>query len=197
MKKNIDTLFILPRRVVASALVGAAVLLGSLQIARAHEGHDHGAPSAAPASAPLVGPKFVAVSEDFELIGVLSRDALTVYLDDTRTNRPIDGATLEIAAEGLSGKAAREAPGTYRLALKSPLPAGSYALTLSVDAPQGSDLLAAKLDVAMPEVAADAFTSSPSITWKVLMGSALLLVVLATAFLLLKRQRASRRRTEI
>lgn len=197
MKRNIDPLFILPRRVVAGALVGAAMLLGSLPIARAHEGHDHGAPTAVSAPAPLAGPKFVAASEDFELIGVLSRDALTVYLDDTRTNRPIDDATLEIAAEGLSGKATREAPGTYRLALKSPLPAGSYALTLSVDAAQGSDLLVAKLDVAPPSVAAEAITSSSPLGWKLLMGSALLLVVFAAAFLLLKRQRASRRRTEI
>jgi cobalt-zinc-cadmium efflux system membrane fusion protein len=196
MKKNIVPLFTLPRRIMAGALLGAAVLLGSLQIARAHEGHDHGAPTAAPLPTPLAGPKFVTVSEDFELVGVLSRDALTVYLDDTRTNRPIDGATLEIAAEGLSGKAAREAPGTYRLALKSPLPAGSYALTLSVDAAQGSDLLTAKLDVAKPAVAAGVVTSSP-LAWKALTGSALLLVVLATAFLLLKRQRASRRRTGI
>lgn len=195
--KNIDPLFVLPRRVLVGALLGAAVLLGSPQIARAHEGHDHGAAPPAPSPTPLAGPKFVAVSEDFEVVGVLSRDALTVYLDDTRTNRPIDGATLEIAAEGLSGKAAREAPGTYRLALKSPLPAGSYALTLSVDAAQGSDLLVAKLDVAKPALAADAVTSSQAITWKALMGSALLLVVLASVVLLLKRQRASRRRTGI
>lgn len=193
MKKNIDPLFILPRRVMAGALLGAAVLLGSPQLARAHEGHDHGAAPPAPSPTPQAGPKFIAVSEDFEVVGVLSRDALTVYLDDTRTNRPIDGATLEIAAQGLSGVATREAPGTYRLALKSPLPAGSYALTVSVDAAQGSDLLAAKLDVGKPAVATDIVTASQPITWKALMGSALLLVVIATVFLLLKRQRASRR----
>lgn len=196
MKKNIAPLFLLPRRVIAGALLGAAVLI-SPQIARAHEGHDHGAAPSAPSPSPQAGPKFVAVSEDFELIGVLSHDALTLYLDDTRTNRPIDDATLEIAAEGLSGKAAREAPGTYRLALKSPLPAGSYALTLSIDAAQASDLLTAKLDVAKPAVAMDAVTASSPLGWKALMGSALLLVVLATAFLLFKRQRASHRRTEI
>lgn len=195
--KNIAPLLILPRRVIAGALLGAAVLLGSPPMAMAHEGHDHDAATAAPSPTPLAGPRFVAVSEDFELVGVLSRDALTLYLDDPRTNRPIDGATLEIAADGLSGMAAREAPGTYRLALESPLPAGSYALTLSVDAAQGSDLLVAKLDVAQPALAADAVTASQAITWKALMGSALLLVVLAGAFLLLKRQRASRRDTGI
>lgn len=197
MKRNVAPLLMLPRRAIAGALLGAAVLLGSPQIAWAHEGHDHGAPPPAPSSTPLAGPKFVAVSEDFELIGVLSHDALTLYLDDTRTNHPIDEATLEVAAEGLSGKAVRAAPGTYRLALKSPLPAGSYALTLSVDTAQASDLLTAKLDVAKPAVAADAVTSSQTVTWKALMGSALLLAVVASAFLLLKRQRASRRNTGI
>ena len=185
------------RRVLTGFLLGAAVLLASPQIVLAHEGHDHGAPAAAPLPTQALTPKFVAVSEDFELVGVLSREALTLYLDDTRTNRPIDGATLELASEGLTGKAEREAPGTYRLALKAPLPAGSYALTLSIDSAQGSDLLTARLDVAKPAAAADSVASAARVTWKVLAGSALLLVVVATAILLLKRQRASRRRTGV
>ena len=185
------------RRLLTGVLLNAAVLFSSPQIALAHEGHDHGGPAAVPASAQAFSPKFVAASEDFEIVGVLSHDALTLYLDDTRSNQPIDGATLEIAAEGFTGKAERAAPGTYRLALKSPLPVGSHALTLSIDAQQGSDLLTAKLDVAKPSAAAAVGAPSTRFTWKVLAGSALLLVVVVTAFLLLKRQRASRRRTEI
>jgi hypothetical protein len=194
---NIYPMSLPARRLVSGFLLGAAVLLGSPKIVLAHEGHDHGGPAAAPLPTQALSSKFVAVSGDFEVVGVLSRDALTLYLDETRTNQPIDGATLEIAAEGLTGKAEREAPGTYRLALKSPLPVGTYALTLSIDAAQGSDLLTAKLDVAKPAVAADAVAPSTRFTWKVLAGSALLLVVVATALLLLKRQRASRRRSEI
>jgi len=184
-------------RLLTGILLTAAVLLGSPKIVLAHEGHDHGGPAAAPLPIQALSSKFVAVSEDFEVVGVLSRDALTLYLDDTRTNQPIDGATLEITADALAGMAEREASGTYRLALKTPLPVGTYALTLSIDAAQGSDLLTAKLDVAKPPVTADAVTTSIRFTWKVLAGSTLLLVVVTTAFLMLKRQRASRRRSEI
>lgn len=194
---KLNPLSLSARRAVSGFLLGAAVLFGGPRLVLAHEGHDHGGPAAAPLPTQALSPKFVAVSEDFEVVGVLSHDALMLYLDDTRSNQPIDGATLEIAAEGLTGKAERAAPGTYRLALKAPLPVGSHALTLSIDAPQGSDLLTAKLDVVTPSAAADAVAPSTRIAWKVLAGSILLLVVVVTALLLLKRQRASRRRTEI
>jgi hypothetical protein len=194
---KINPLLLSSRRLLTGFLLSASVLLGGPRIVLAHEGHNHGGPAVTPLPAQAMSPKFVAVSEDFEVVGVLSRDVLTLYLDDTRSNQPIDGATLEIAAEGFTGKAEREAPGTYRLALKSPLPVGTHALTLSIDAPQGSDLLTAKLDVAKPSVAVDAIATSSRFTWKVLAGSALLLVAIVTAFLVLRRQRASPRRSEI
>jgi hypothetical protein len=141
------------RRVLASAMIGGSLLLLSPLHVYAHEGHDHGGGTAAPLPTLTAGSKFVAVSEDFEVVGTLGPDAMILYLDEARTNTPVDDATLEVVADGaanLSGKAVRESPGTYRLAVRSPVPPGTYGLTLGIETSQSSDLLTAKLVVERP-----------------------------------------------
>lgn len=181
------------------ALSGAILLLlGSGQVL-AHEGHDHGSAAVAPLPAAPETSKFVAASEDFEVVGVLSSEALTLYLDDARTNQPIDDATLELAVDGqpgLSAKAKRQFPGTYRLALKSPIPAGTYALTLVIESAQGSDLLTGKLVHAPIAAAASPAPEARRVSWSTLAGGALILVV-AGAAAIIKRRRSSQRRKEV
>jgi hypothetical protein len=187
------------RRQMIGALLGSSLLLLQTASVLAHEGHDHGGPAAAPLPAAPATSKFVATSEDFEVVGVLSSEALTLYLDDARTNQPIDGAVLEVVADGqsrLSAKAEQRSPGTYRLALKSALPPGTYALTLGIDSTQGSDLLTAKL-VHSPAAAEGARPPEASpLSWKPLAGGVLILVVGGVAVSIIKRRRASQRWTE-
>ncbi len=59
-----------------AALLVAATFLGAP--AWAGEGHDHG--DAAPAAVGQALPRFSAVSETFELVGVLSGKQITLYL---------------------------------------------------------------------------------------------------------------------
>lgn len=143
------------RRLAASTALLAAwlVVMNSPSPARAHEGHDHGAPVLATPNLPTQ-PRLVALGDEFELVGVLSPDRLSFYLDDSKSNAPIDGAKLEIySAAGtpstaISGTATAQGAGTYVLPLKAPLAVGKYALTLSIETPDSSDLLSATLDVA-------------------------------------------------
>lgn len=187
------------RRPALAALLGASLLLLHPARVPAHEGHDHGGPAAAPLPAAPATSKFIATSEDFEIVGVLSSEALTLYLDDARTNRPIDDAVLEVVADGLpalTAKAERLSPGTYRLALGSPLPAGTYALTLGVESAHGSDLLAGKLVHSPTDAAGPRPPEADRISWKPLAGGALVLVVGGVVASIIKRRRASQRRTE-
>lgn len=141
----------------------AGVLLIALAAPlQAHEGHDHGAPVPVVAGQP-VQPHFAVASEDFEVVGVLADDGVTLYLDDAASNRPLAGATLEVTdGAAVSGVAASVAAGTYRLPLKASLPAGKHALTLTVVAGERSDLLSATLEVGSTPVVSPGAVSSES-----------------------------------
>lgn len=186
------------RRQLICALLGSSLLLHPLQ-SLAHEGHAHGGPAISPLPAAPSASKFVATSEEFEVVGVLSYEALTLYLDDARTNVPIDDAVLEIVADGqprLSAKAERQSPGTYRLALKSPIPAGTYALTIGIESAQGSDLLSGKLVHSPTDSVVSRAPEAGRFSWKPLAAGALFLVVGGVAASVIKRRRTAQRRTE-
>ncbi len=79
--------------------------------ARGHEGHDHDKP--APLSLP-VAPRVVAVTPDFELVGVASgQGRLTVFLHSFATNEPIKGARLTVTAGNNSGEAEPRSDGVF------------------------------------------------------------------------------------
>lgn len=77
----------------------------------AHEGHDHDKPT--PLSLP-VAPRVVAVTPEFELVGVVSGEGrLTVFLHTFSTNEPIKGARMAISADGKSGEAEPRGDGVF------------------------------------------------------------------------------------
>ena len=91
----------------------------------AHEGHDHdetaaSTPAAAAAAAPEADAtpgRFTATSADFELVGVLSGKLLTLYLDHAVDNRPVEGATLEVAVGGRMLPASAHGAGEFEVTL--------------------------------------------------------------------------------
>src|SRR5258707_13603207 len=98
-----------------AATVGivAAASIGWTGLALAHGDH---AEAAAPPSAGSVTQRFVAKSEDFELVGVAQGKTLTIYLDRFRDNSPVSGARLEVGTtDGKSAVASPASEGTYRL----------------------------------------------------------------------------------
>ena len=86
-----------------TALGLAAVLIGYSLPAIAGDGHDHG--DAAPAATGTALPRFAAVSETFELVGVLDGKQVTLYLDRFADNAPVRGAQIELEIAGAKFKA--------------------------------------------------------------------------------------------
>jgi cobalt-zinc-cadmium efflux system membrane fusion protein len=113
--------------------------------ATAHEGHDHGA---APAStAQPASPRVVAVSETYQLVGIVEGDALVVYLDRAADNAPVTTAKLEISIDGTAFPAQLQKNGTYEVVapfLKSP---GIYEVLANISDGDTSDLLVGSVTV--------------------------------------------------
>lgn len=159
-------------------------------LALAHEGHDHGAPVVT-VNESAQAPRFVATSEDFEVVGVLVDRRLTLYLDDARSNAPIDGATLEVAADTFKGVAVRDSAGTYVLPLSAAPAVGKHALTISVEAPAGSDLLVATLDVPAASAAAGRGASDWLAATRWLLGGGTILLGGLATFVYVRRRRTA------
>lgn len=129
------------------ALALLAVLL-TPPVAHAGPGHDHGEEAAAQANAM---PRVVADSDLFELVGILGEGGtLTIYLDRTATNEPVDGAEIEVMLGDGQAKAERISPAVYRVRLPALVRPGDHDLTFSITAGADSDLLAGSFAVPAP-----------------------------------------------
>jgi hypothetical protein len=126
--------------------------------ALAHEGHDDG-PQASVAPATAL-PRGEAHSETFELVAVAERDALLLYLDDFRSNAPVDGAKLEIETPDGPKAATALGNGIYRLEApflaKSSNSARHLDLIVTVTAGDTSDILPVAIDIPKPQAGENA-----------------------------------------
>jgi hypothetical protein len=116
--------------------------------AHAHEGHDHGAQPAAPASAGLA-PRAETSSDLFELVAVADGTQIVVYLDRFATNAPVEGATVEVETPNGPVSATAEAGGPYRLAAPFVSSPGRHDLIFTVTA--GDDTAILPLTLVVPE----------------------------------------------
>lgn len=152
------------------------------------EGHDHGdAPTATVNSAQ---PRFTAVSDDFELVGVLNGKRLTLYLDRAADNSPVKDATLELELGGVKVPVNPHGEGEFEATLAQELGAGVTSITATVMAGQESDLLAGELDIrAEVSAAADHSPWQKYGAW--LLGALLTLALLAWGLWRVKRNNRS------
>ncbi len=123
----------------------AAVLAGVTPQALAGEGHDHG-----DAPAPVAGqalPRFTAVSDLFELVGVVDGKHITLYLDRFADNSPVEGGTLELELDGKPISVEPHAEGEFEATLQEALKPGVVSVTATVVAGEEMDLLAGELDL--------------------------------------------------
>jgi RND family efflux transporter MFP subunit len=159
--------------------LGAALLaLLVLSPALAHEGHDHGAPQAAPA-APAT-PRVTLSSETYEAVGILGAERLTLYLDRFATNEPVTDAKLVATLGGEGEVDAQAGPnGTYVVASPRLAGAGPLEIVLAVTGPAGDDLLIGTLN--RPDAAAPALAVPPAGRSLVLAGTEVPLAYLAAA----------------
>ena len=109
------------------------------------EGHDHG--DAAPATVGQALPRFAAVSETYELVGVLSGKQITLYLDRFGDNRPVRDAQIEIEIGSTKFKAEKQGEDEYEVLLPEAPKPGVLPITATVTAGNEADLLAGELDI--------------------------------------------------
>ncbi|MBB3268291.1 hypothetical protein FHW79_005966 [Azospirillum sp. OGB3] len=134
------------RRLLAATAVAAS--LAAPVAAPAHEGHAHGGEEPKPVVT-TAAPTLETSSSDFELVAVAQGRTLLVHLDRFATNEPVNGATVEVSADG---EAATASPvsgeeGVYRLDPSWLSKPGSHEVTVSVTAADAADLLIGTLEV--------------------------------------------------
>ena len=132
-------------RALARAIHCALYLALTINIARAHEGHDHGPP--APALPTAVKPRVAIQTDLYELVGIADGTTLRVLLDRYDSNAPVTDAAIEIAAGADTVKAEASSDGTYRAAIAALAKPGDYDLIFNVSHKDGDDLLAGTLKV--------------------------------------------------
>lgn len=155
-------------------------------LAADEHGHDHGAPATA---GPAL-PRFAAVSEAFELVGVLNGKQLTVYLDRFKDNAPVKGASIELEISGAKVALTPREDGEYHAVLAEQLQPGTAPVTAMVVVGNESDLLAADLQLpaVLPANQAAASGWSRYGTWAI--AATFVALVLAWG---LRRWRSARR----
>ncbi|KQP48888.1 RND transporter [Methylobacterium sp. Leaf399] len=130
----------------AAALV--AMLLAAVSLAgpaRAHEGHDHGAPP--PPVSKSIAPRGEALSDAFELTAVPRDGRLTFHLDRFRTNEPVRGAVIEVETPEGARTASVTAEDAYVLPAPWMAKAGTYDLLVTVTAADVVDVLTVPVNV--------------------------------------------------
>ena len=119
------------------ALTGTQVFAG--------DGHDHGETTAPETGAAL--PRFSAVSESFELVGVVNDKQITVYLDRFADNSPVKDAQIELDLGGVKLPLKQHTEGEYEADLLEALKPGVIPVMATVVVGQDTDLLAGELDM--------------------------------------------------
>ena len=126
-----------------------ATLLSVPLLTIAGEGHDHG--EGAPAVKGTALPRFAAVSDLFELVGVLNGKQITLYLDRATDNSPVNAAQIELEIGGKTYQATKQGLDEFTVVLSEVPKPGVLAVTATVivkgSASTDTDLLAGELDI--------------------------------------------------
>jgi hypothetical protein len=128
----------------AAQILAALLLIPGLALAS--EGHDHDHGDAPAATGPAL-PRFAAVSETFELVGVLAGRQLTLYLDRSTDNSPVTEAQIELDIAGVKYQAGKHGTDEFEVVLAQVPAPGVLPITAMVTAGNEVDLLAGELDI--------------------------------------------------
>jgi hypothetical protein len=172
---------------VASSALPVTALAGA--------GHDHG--DEKPSAGASASPRFYAISDTFELTGILNDKSIKLYLDDPDTNEPIKEAKIELEIDGQKLAVSINADGQYEAVLVKALSESEHAISATVTAGNKIDLLAGELDLQRVDALAKTdgkssqaidtkFKQAFNFTSAGIAGGALLLTL--TAWMMLKRR---------
>ncbi|MGE4240736.1 hypothetical protein [Ramlibacter sp.] len=136
----------------------------------ADDGHNHGAePAAAEGRA---SPRVEAHSDLFELVGVVEKGQMTVYLDRYATNEPVTNAKIEFESGSQKGAASPQPDGTYLINFDALSKPGELPFSFTVSAGSDTDLLAGELHMEDPHAREEA-AAKPWLRWAGLAAAAL------------------------
>ena len=167
----------------ASLALSCAATFPSL----AGDDHNHGAQPAAGEG--QASPRVEAHSDLFELVGVVEKGQMTVYLDRYATNEPIANAKIEFESGANKGVATAQPDGTYLIKFDALSKPGELPFTFTVAAGSDTDLLAGDLRIQDTHAHEEA-AAKPWLRWAGMAAAAL--AALAAA-LYAARKFASRR----
>ncbi|MGE0769203.1 MAG: efflux RND transporter periplasmic adaptor subunit [Hyphomicrobiaceae bacterium] len=128
-------------------LFATALLLLATQRVSAGPGHDHDHGLAVPAAGATASPRVTAVSENYQLVGIVEGEVLVIYVDRFASNEPVSTATLEVTIGDTPTKAELQSNKTYEVTsalLKKP---GSHEVLVSVADGATHDLLVGSVSV--------------------------------------------------
>ena len=173
----------------AAIIVIATLMLLLTPAVWASPGHDHG--DAPAASVGTASPRVTSHSDLFELVGVVEKGEMTIFLDRYATNEPVKDAKIDVEIGNIKGVAAVQPDGSYLFKNDVLAKPGELAVSFTVMAGKDADLLAGDLKIGSPvdDHAHDA-ADKPWLRWAAYAGGALLLIVIAVA-VLRRRKRSS------
>src|SRR5215470_12134396 len=127
----------------------------------AHEGHDHDSPP--PLNLP-VAPRVIAVTPNYELVGVLSgRERLTIFLQQFETGEPIKNAKLTVSADNSDVVAVAKDDGVFEVSAPWLASAQPIDILFKLTLPDDEDILTGRLEYASTaEAVTGRASSSPS-----------------------------------
>ena len=156
----------------------------------ADAGHNHGdAPAAATGGA---SPRVTSHSDLFELVGVVDKGEMTIFLDRYATNEPVKDAKIELEIGSIKGVAVVQADGSYSFKNDVLAKPGDLAVSFTVVAGKDADILAGDLKIGSPvddQIGNKA--SKPWLRWAAYAGGALLLITIAVAVLRRRKRSAT------
>lgn len=131
--------------------------------AHAHEGHDDAGPSASGMPGTNV-PRVEAQSDLFEIVGVVQKGVMTLFLDRYATNEPVVDAKIDIEAGPLKGSAQAIPGGIYTFKHATLTQPGQLPVTFTITAGGDSDLLAG--DLVIGDASAATILANDDSLWK-------------------------------
>ena len=140
--------------------LGALFAAGQLPLvtaAVAHEGHDHDKP---PALNLPIAPRVVAVTPEYELVGVLSgAHRLTIFLHRFATNEPVKNAKLSVSAGEHAVEAIAREDGVYEVTAPWLSGAEPVDIIFKLTLPDDQDILTGRLEKAAAASATGGLTT--------------------------------------
>ena len=138
------------RKIALAALLAVTQVI-AVATAPAHEGHDHDKP--APLNLPIA-PRVVAVTPDYELVGVLSgAQRLTIFLHHFATGEPVKDAKITVSGGDQQVEAIAKEPGVFDLTAPWLRSADGIDLIFRLTLPNDEDILTGRLEAANSAVA--------------------------------------------